>query len=106
MEDTMDERDEEMTVTISLDEGDVECGIFTILTVEEKDYIALFPMVEEDNEYYGEVWLYRFFESENLEDEPELEYIDNDAEYDLVATAFEEYVNASEFDEIIEEDAE
>ena len=35
--------------------------------------------------------------------EPTLEFIDDDAEYEMVAEAFDEYLDQSEFDEIVEE---
>ena len=53
----------------------------------------------------GEVWFYRYAEDENDPDaEPELGYIDNDNEYDMVADAFDEYLDNAEFDEIIKDE--
>lgn len=96
---------EEMTVDLELDDGrNVTCAVVTILTVEEKDYIALLPLDENGDNEEGEVWFYRY--SENPDDpneEPELDYIDNDAEYEKVADAFDEYLDNCEFDEVIEE---
>ncbi len=93
------EKDEDMTVDIFLDEGKVTCKIVTILTVEEKDYIVLCP---EKNPYCeeGDVWFYRY--SENPDDpneEPELEYIDSDEEYEMVEDAFEEYLDDLDFED-------
>jgi len=45
-EDFDKEMDEEMTVTIETDDGDYICSIITILTVDDKDYIALSPQDE------------------------------------------------------------
>ena len=42
----VDFADEEMTVTLELDDGEVECAVITILTVENKDYIVLLPLDE------------------------------------------------------------
>ena len=40
--------DEEMTVELELENGEiVNCAIVTILTVESKDYIALLPLNDE-----------------------------------------------------------
>ena len=39
-------QDEEMTVTLTLDDGDVTCAIYTILEVNDKDYIVLMPLDE------------------------------------------------------------
>lgn len=97
--------DEEMTVELELEDGTtVNCAIVTILTVEGKDYIALLPINEDGINEEGEVWFYRY--SENPDDpneEPNLDYIDDDDEYDKVADAFDEYLDKCEFDELVEE---
>lgn len=97
---------EEMTVDLYLDNGtSVTCAIVTILTVSEQDYIVLLPLDENGENSEGEVWFYRY--SENPDDpneEPELGYIDDDDEYEAVADAFDEYLDASEFDELVEDD--
>lgn len=96
--------DEEMTVDLELEDGtSVTCAIVTILTQQEKDYIVLLPLNEEGENEDGEVWFYRYSENENdVNAEPELAYIDNDEEYELVAEAFDEYLDSVEFDEIVE----
>ena len=105
MEKKNDYEDEEMTVELELDDGTiVNCAIVTILTVESKDYIALLPIKEEGSDEEGEVWFYRY--QENPDDpnaEPELEYIEEDEEYEKVADAFDEYLDNCEFDELIDE---
>lgn len=100
--------DEEMTVELELDNGEkVNCAIITILTVNDKDYIVLLPLDENGNNEDGEVWFYRYEENENNPDEePSLSYIDDDEEYDIVADAFDEYLDNVEFDEIISTDEE
>lgn len=100
--------EEDITVELELDDGSsVTCAILTILTVDEKDYIALTPMVDEEDEAFGEVWFYEYIEDiENPEAEPELKYIEEDDVYDKVSDAFEEFLDSAEFDEIIEESGE
>lgn len=102
------EDDEEMTVELDLEDGShVTCAIVTILTVSEKDYIALLPLDENGQNEDGEVWFYGY--SENPDDpneEPELTYIDDDEEYEAVADAFDEYLDSVEFDELVEMDVE
>ena len=95
--------DEEMTVELELDDGQtVNCAI---ITVKEQDYIVLLPLDENGNNDDGEVWFYRYSEDENDPDaEPELGYIDNDDEYDMVADAFDEYLDNAEFDEIVKDE--
>lgn len=100
------EDDEEMTVELDLEDGShVTCAIVTILTVREKDYIALLPLDENGQNEDGEVWFYGY--SENPDDpneEPELTYIEDDEEYEAVADAFDEYLDSVEFDELVDVD--
>lgn len=100
--------EEEMTVSLTLEDGsEVECSIITILEVEGNDYIALLPMVDEEDEKYGLVWFYGYKENENdPNEEPTLSYIDNEDLYDKIADAFDEFLDGQEFDEIIEDSEE
>ncbi len=100
-------QDEEMTVTMELEDGtSVTCAILTILEVENKDYIVLMPLDENGENSDGEFWFYGY--SENPDDpneEPELIYIESDEEYEMVAEAFDEYLDSVEFDELVDEEA-
>ena len=100
------EMDEQMTVELELEDGSVVvCAIITILTVGEQDYIVLLPLDEDGENTDGEVWFYRYAEDETDPNaEPELTYIDDDEEYEMVADAFDEYLDNSEFDELIGEE--
>ncbi|MBD5542880.1 MAG: DUF1292 domain-containing protein [Lachnospiraceae bacterium] len=95
--------DEEMSVTLELDDGTtVNCAVITILTVEKQDYIVLLPLDENGENEDGEVWIYRYFEDENDENaEPVLECIQDDDEFERASEAYDEYLDAAEFDEII-----
>lgn len=97
---------EEMTVELELEDGtSVTCAIVTILTVADQDYIVLLPLDEEGDNADGEVWFYRYKENpDNPNKEPELDYIDDDNEYEAVADAFDEYLDNAEFDELVGED--
>lgn len=105
MENKNDYEDEEMTVELELDDGTiVNCAIVTILTVESKEYIALLPIKEEGSDEEGEVWFYRYHENpDDPNAEPELDYIEEDEEYEKVADAFDEYLDNCEFDELLDE---
>lgn len=93
---------EEMTVTLELDDGSVDCAVITILSVEGKDYIALMPLDENGENEDGEVWFYGYSENEaNPNEEPVLSYISNDEEYEKVEEAFDEYLDNCEFDELL-----
>lgn len=102
----MTDAEEEMTVTLDLTDGtSVTCAIVTILTVKEQNYIVLLPLDENGENNDGEVWFYRYHENEeNPNEEPELEYIDDDEEYEIVADAFDEYLDSVEFDEVMGEE--
>ena len=84
MADNNMEPQEEMTVTLNMDDGsEVECVVLTIFEAAGRDYIALLPM---DGA------------------EPSLDNIEDDEEYEIVADAFDELLDAQEYDELIGED--
>lgn len=96
--------DEHMTVTLTLDDGtEMECAVLTIFPVGEKQYIALLPVEENDDEE-GEVFLYQFNQLEN--EEIELLNIDDDDEYEAVSDAFDEILDNEEFDEAFDDEEE
>ena len=98
------EGQEEMTVTLTLDDGsELECVVLTIFTAGERDYIALLPMAGPEAEE-GEVYLYRYSEKED--GQPDLENIENDDEYEIVADAFDQLLDEAEYDELVGEDEE
>lgn len=98
------ESQEEMTVTLTLDDGsELECVVLTIFTAGERDYIALLPMDGPEAEE-GEVYLYRYSESED--GQPDLQNIEDDNEYEIVADAFDQLLDEAEYDELVGEDEE
>ena len=87
--DTSDTSDQDIMVTLDLDNGEqLDCEILTIFTVNEQDYIVLMP-VDEHGEPLNEeqVYIYRYFEDEDQN--PKLDNIATDEEYDAVAKAFD-----------------
>ena len=96
-----EEEDQEMTVTLTLDDDtEVECVVLTIFKAGEREYIALLPMEGADSEE-GEVYLYRYSESED--GAPTLDNIEDDDEYEIVAEAFDELLDEQEYDELVGE---
>ena len=96
------ENDEEMTVTLTLDDGtELECVVLTIFEAGEKEYIALLPLDGREAED-GEVYLDRYVE--DINGNPDLENIDSDEEYEIVADAFDELLDSAEYDELVSED--
>ncbi len=93
-----DMEQEEVTVTLTLDDGSqLECVVLTIFDAGEREYIALLPVESEDTEE-GEVYLYRY--SEDAEGNPNLENIEDDEEYEIVSDAFDELLDEQEYDEL------
>ena len=100
----LNEEEQEMTVTLTLDDDtEVECVVLTVFNAGEHEYIALLPMEGADSEE-GEVYLYRYSETED--GNPKLDNIEDDDEYEIVAEAFDELLDAQEYDELVGEDEE
>lgn len=86
------------TVTLSLDDGStLECAILTIFPAGDNQYIALLPLNENGVNEDGEVYLYRFKEENG---NPTLDNIEDDDEYEMVADAFDEFLDNAEFEEL------
>lgn len=86
------------SVTLSLDDGtEVECAVIRTFPAGDKNYIALLPIADivEDE---SEVYLYRY--SINSDNEPVLENIESDEEYEIVSDAFDEELDAMEYEEL------
>ena len=93
---------EEVTVTLTLDNDEViECAVLTIYSVDDKEYIALLPLDEEGDNEDGDVFIYRYVETED--GEPTLENIEDDDEYEAAADAFDEWLDEQEFEDMDEE---
>ncbi len=96
--------DGKMTVTLTLDDDSLmECIVLTTFPAAGRNYIALLPTDPPEGEE-GEVYLYRFETGPN--GEPDLQNIEDDEEYEAVADAFDEILDAAEFDELVEEELE
>lgn len=91
------------TIVLTLDDDtEITCAIITIYPVEDKEYIALLPLDENGENEDGEVFLYRYYESEN--GQPQLENISEDDEYIAAATAFDALMETEEEDALEDED--
>lgn len=90
---------EALTVTLTLDnDEELECAVLTIFETEGQEYIALLPLDEEGNNEDGQVFLYRYSETED--EEPQLENIEDDDEYERVADKFDEWLDSQEFEDL------
>lgn len=88
------------TVVLFLEDGPCECAVVRIFPAGDNDYVALLPLEGPDSEN-DEVYLYRYIETAT---EPTLEPITSDEEYDLVSEAFEEELDAMEYEDLYSEE--
>ena len=93
--------EEEMTVTLNLDDdSELECAVVAIFLVQDKDYIALLPL----KEGIAEAYLYRY--KHNSGEDPELENIEDNAEFEAVADAYGALVDDAVVDDASEDEEE
>ena len=91
---------EEQIMTLTFEDGkESECAVIATFPVEDKDYIALLPL---ENQEEGEVYLYGF--KENEDDTFELLNIESDEEYEKVTKVFDEILDEAEMDELLEDE--
>lgn len=87
------------TITLDLDDGTVqECAVLTIFPAAGRQYIALLPLDENGENQDGEVYLYRFSENGN---EPQLDNIEADDEYEAASDAFDQWLDNQEYDDLV-----
>ncbi|MGC4020213.1 MAG: DUF1292 domain-containing protein [Muricomes sp.] len=90
---------EALTVTLTLDnDEELECAVLTIFETEGQEYIALLPLDEDGNNEDGEVFLYRYSETED--EQPKLDNIEDDDEYERVADKFDEWLDSQEYEDL------
>ena len=97
---------ESLTVTLTLDnDKELECAVLSIFEAEGQEYIALLPLNEDGNSDDGQVYLYRFINN-GEDEEPGLENILEDEEFDRVSEAFNEWMEEQDFGDIDLDDIE
>lgn len=91
---------ESLTVTLTLENNEeLECAVLNIFEAEEKEYIALLPLDENGDNTDGQIYLYRFIDN-GKEEEPGLENIEEDEEFDRVSAIFNEWLDTQDFGDI------
>lgn len=89
------------TVTLTLDDDtELECAVLTIFPAGDNKYIALLPLDENGDNSDGEVFLYRFYQEPGQQ--PTLENIIDDDEYEIAADAFDELLDQAQYDELVD----
>ena len=91
-----DHGEEEMDIIqLTLDDDSIlECGVLGIFEVEEKEYIALLPLEEDEPD--NEALLYEYKDVGN--DEFELDLIEDEEEFNSVVDAFYALFSDGEID--------
>ena len=91
---------ESITVTLTLDnDEELECAVLGIFEADSRDYIALLPLDENGDDEDSQVYLYRYIDN-GEEEEPGLENILDDAEFELASNAFNDWLEEQDFGDI------
>ncbi len=89
-------------VTLILDDGkELLCDVLAIFPARDGEYIALLPQIDD-----APVYLYRFFQNPDDENDIQLDNIDSDEEFEEVSEAFDEYMEEVDLDEELDFDEE
>ena len=97
---------ESLTVTLTLEnDEELECAVLTIFEADGREYIALLPLDEEGDNDDGQFYLYRFIDN-GEDEEPGLENILDDDEFDRVSEVFNEWMEEQDFGDIDLDDIE
>ena len=91
---------ESITVTLTLDnDEELECAVLGIFEADSRDYLALLPLDENADDEASQVYLYRYIDN-GEEEEPGLENILDDAEFELASNAFNDWMEEQAFGDI------
>lgn len=91
---------ESLTVTLTLDnDEELECAVLTIFEADSRQYIALLPLDENGDNDDGQVYLYRFIDN-GEDEEPGLENIEDDDEFERVSDVFNDWLEEIDMDDI------
>ena len=97
---------ESLTVTLTLEnDEELECAVLTIFETDGREYIALLPLDENGDNDDGQVYLYRFIDN-GEDEEPGLENIIEDEEFERVSEAFNDLMEEQDFGDIDLDDIE
>lgn len=97
---------ESLTVTLTLEnDEELECAVLTIFESDGREYIALLPLDENGDSDDGQVYLYRFIDN-GEDEEPGLENILEDEEFERVSEAFNGWMEEQDFGDIDLDDIE
>lgn len=87
----------EDTITIYLENGEIECGIIASFPLDDRDYVALLPLEEVEGLSEDEILLYAYTKEGN---ELHLIEITDEDEFDRVADTFDEMLDDAAFNDL------
>ena len=91
---------ESLTVTLTLDnDEELECAVLTIFESDAREYIALLPLNDDGENEDGQIYLYRLIDN-GEDEEPGLENILDDQEFERVSEAFNEWMDEQDFGDV------
>lgn len=91
---------ESLTVTLTLDnDEELECAVLTIFESDAREYIALLPLNDDGENEDGQIYLYRLIDN-GEDEEPGLENILDDQEFERVSDAFSEWMDEQDFGDV------
>lgn len=91
---------ESLTVTLTLDnDEELECAVLTIFESDAREYIALLPLNDDGENEDGQIYLYRLIDN-GEDEEPGLENILDDQEFERVSDAFNEWMDEQDFGDV------
>ena len=98
-ENISDAYEDELVITLEMEDGTTEdCIVLAIFPLEDKQYIALMPAAQADDED-GDIYLYEY--SEDEDGQPILGDIDDDDVFEAVCDRFDEICDEEDFDELV-----
>ena len=89
---------EDLVLTLEMEDGTEEdCIVLTIFPMDDKQYIALLPVAQADDEE-ADVYLYGYTEDED--GNPILSDIEDDDEFEAVCDRYDEVCDEEDFEEL------
>ena len=91
---------ESPTVTLTMDnDEELECAVLTIFESDAREYIALLPLNDDGENEDGQIYLYRLIDN-GEDEEPGLENILDDQEFERVSDAFNKWMDEQDFGDV------
>lgn len=104
MDNNLNNNEEEyLTISMTLEDGtELDCEIVAKFEAGGQEYVALYPDKLIDGMEEDDVWFYRFKELNG--DDVEITPLETEEEYEIVADAFDEYLDYMEYLDMVGED--